>query len=515
MKQYLMYLRKSRADRDFSDEPVLQTLMRHKKRLDEFCLSHDIIVPEGNVLYEVAGADSIASRPKMMELLSMVESGDYEAVLCIDMDRLSRGSGADQALVINTFKYSRTKIITPSKSYDFNNETDEQFAELGLFIGRNEYRMIKKRLRQGKIDAVKEGKYPAGVPPYGYKTYKLKGQKGFSLEVVPEEAEIVRLIFRLYTEENMGGHKIASWLNQHGYRARQGKEWLAAHVNVIVSNPTYIGKVRYGHRTTINEIRNGEIVQVERNNDENQLICEGIHEPIITEEVFKIAEQIRKNHFKPHTRIAYETQNSLCGLVKCSRCGRTLILRSHDGIGRALYCPTPGCGTKSSYLDAVEERLLEFLRDWLSGYEHYEDEKEKTADITKQLEKSVKKVQQSLETEKKKQKRIYDLMEDNVYTVEEYKVRMVESKKRIGVLEASLSAETAKLDMAKAAEAQKASIAPIVKDAVDVYKALPNATEKNKWMKMVFAEIIYTKTVGGKGHRNDFDLEVFPRIPKA
>ena len=244
MKQYLMYLRKSRADRDAVDEPVLQTLQRHRSRLDEYCKQHRIFIPEENVLFEVSSADSIASRPMMMELLHRVESGLFAAVLCVDMDRLSRGSGADQALVINTFKYSGTKIITPSKTYDFANDMDEQFAELGLFMAKSEYRQIKKRMRQGKIDAVKEGKYPAANPPYGYKTYKLK-QKGFSLEVVPEQAEVVKIIFEKYVNENAGSQVIGRWLNEHGYRDQFGNLWSTSHITKILADPTYTGKVRY------------------------------------------------------------------------------------------------------------------------------------------------------------------------------------------------------------------------------------------------------------------------------
>lgn len=81
MEQYLMYLRKSRADRDAVDEPVQQTLQRHKARLDEYCRQHRIFIPDENILFEVSSADSIASRPMMIELLHRVETGAFTAVL--------------------------------------------------------------------------------------------------------------------------------------------------------------------------------------------------------------------------------------------------------------------------------------------------------------------------------------------------------------------------------------------------------------------------------------------------
>ena len=513
MYKYLMYLRKSRADRDFSEEPVMHTLQRHKKRLDEYCLAHDIIVPESNILYEVAGADSIASRPKMMELLSLVETGEYEGVLCVDMDRLSRGSGADQALVINTFKYSNTKIITPNKTYDFANDMDEQFAELGLFMAKNEYRQIKRRLRQGKIDAVKEGKYPSANPPYGYETYKLKGQKGFSLKIVPEEAEAVRLMFKMFTEDNLGGHRIAKWLNENGYRARNGTMWLAAHVNKILRDPTYTGKVRFAHRVTAKQMKNGKMVTVERNNDENQIICDGLHEAIISEDVFKSAETVRETHFIPHTRKSYSTQNPFAGLLVCAFCGKTLALRSPDPYGRAVFCPTPGCPTKSTYVKYIEEEVLEWLDDWLEEYRMLPVEADHAEEI-KARETALKKAETELKAETAKQNRIYSLLEDDIYSPEEYKTRMVESKKRISSIEETISQEQNLISELKQYAAQRDVLAPQMETVVDRYRSLPSAEEKNKLLKGIFVKIVYTKTVGGKTHGKDYELEVFPRIPK-
>lgn len=513
MKSYLMYLRKSRTDRDFTDEPIMQTLRRHKKRLDEYCIAHNIIVPEENILYEVAGADSIASRPMMMELLHRVETGAYEAVLCVDMDRLSRGSGADQALVMNTFKYSNTKIITPFKTYDFNDEMDEQFAELGLFIGRNEYRQIKKRLRQGKVDAVKEGKYPSSNAPYGYKTYKLPKQKGFSLEIVPEEAEIVRLIYRLYTEENLGGQAIAAWLNEHGIKNRQGNIWLSPLVNKILRDPTYIGKVRFAHRVNVNVMRDGQMTKAERNNDEHQLICDGLHVPIIDEDVFHKAERVRTTHFIPHTRKAFETQNPFCGLIKCAHCGRSMSLRSSDNYGRALYCDTAGCTTKGTYLGLVEQDVLQWLQEWLDGYKMLPKSESVHDDIdlhTKALEQA----EIDLKLEQHKQKRIYTLLEDGVYTADEYKQRMLESKKRVTQIEERISKEQEEICRLEEYSEQTESLVPRIQSVVERYHALPSAKEKNMLLKGILAKIVYTKDTGGKGHAKEYNLVIYPKIPK-
>ena len=88
-----MYLRKSQLDRDFEDVSVEETLKRHEKTLTEFCINNNLNVDL--VLKEVVSGESITSRPQMMKLLELINTGKYAGVICMDIDRLSRGSSMD------------------------------------------------------------------------------------------------------------------------------------------------------------------------------------------------------------------------------------------------------------------------------------------------------------------------------------------------------------------------------------------------------------------------------------
>lgn len=96
------------------------------------------------------------------------------------------------------FKFSNTLIITPSKTYDPNNEFDEEYFEFGLFMSRREYKTIRRRLVAGSDASRREGKYTGNVPPYGYARKKLKKEKGWTLEIIPDQAQVVRMIFDWY-----------------------------------------------------------------------------------------------------------------------------------------------------------------------------------------------------------------------------------------------------------------------------------------------------------------------------
>lgn len=509
MDRYLMYLRKSRADRDYLDEPVEATLSRHRARLEELCKSRKIVVEQ--VLSEVVSADSIAGRPQMMRLLSLVETGDYTGVVCVDMDRLSRGSGADQALVINTFKYSNTKIITPLKDYDFTNETDEQFAELGLFLGRSEYRMIRRRMMQGRIDATKEGKYVSGCAPYGYKTYKLCRQKGYSLEIIPEQADIVRKIFSLYVTENIGANAIAARLNQQGLRNQNGAIWKPNTITKILNDPTYTGKVRFREQMKKKEMRDGTVVSTHRRHPEEMIIADGLHEPIISQELFDAAQDEKKRHRTPHIRIDRTLHNPFCSLIICDQCGKNLVYRKEQGVTAAfLRCNTPGCPTKNVRADILEDRVLEALEDWLQGYVVKPPKDNRLPGLLKEKEK----VLSDLKAEEKRLDKISDLLEQGVYTVEDYTRRRDKTEKRTRTLSERLEELEKEIVDLQAYEASANAFSPRLRTIVEQYRSLGTAKEKNLLLKSVIHHIDYHKLAGGQKHRHDFDLTIYPLLPK-
>ena len=117
---YAIYLRKSRKDLDAEALGEGETLARHLSILKALAQRMELNVVR--VYAEVVSGESIDARPQMQELLRDVESGIYDGVLVVEVERLARGDTSDQGRVAKTFKFSDTLIITPSKTYDPNNE---------------------------------------------------------------------------------------------------------------------------------------------------------------------------------------------------------------------------------------------------------------------------------------------------------------------------------------------------------------------------------------------------------
>ena len=254
MERYVKYLRKSRFDRDYAELSIEETLKRHEAILDK--LASDRGYHIAKTYYEVVSGESIAARPEIQKMLNEVSAGLYTGVLVVDLERLARGNGADQAYISQVFQFSGTKIITPMKDYDPSNEFDEEYFEFGLFMSRREYKTITRRLIRGRDSSATEGKYIGSIAPYGYRRVKLPNEKGYSLEPHPDEAEVIKKIFDMYTHYS-GTKVIANYLNDHGVPTRHGDLWTYATISNIITNPIYMGKIRRGWSKQIKSLENG------------------------------------------------------------------------------------------------------------------------------------------------------------------------------------------------------------------------------------------------------------------
>jgi len=318
-EEYVIYLRKSRIDTEYGEA---ETLIKHERALTELAKQKNLTVTA--VYKEIVSGDTIAARPVMQQLLSEVEKGRWAGVLVMEVERLARGDTVDQGIVAQTFKYSGTIIITPAKTYNPENQFDEEYFEFGLFMSRREYKTINRRLQQGRIASVKQGNYIGSVAPYGYN--KIKKGHIYTLEINHDEAETVRKVFSLYTEEHLGVSNIANYLNRMDIPTRNGGKWNNGTVRGIIENPVYIGKIRWNARKTVKNMSGGVLKSSRPRNTEIMLI-DGIHEPIISDETFSAAQDIRTSRRISPVKASEGIVNPLTGLVVCSECGHKMVRR--------------------------------------------------------------------------------------------------------------------------------------------------------------------------------------------
>ena len=185
-KMYAMYLRKSRADLELEAMGEGETLAKHKAMLYALASRHDIH-PDQIVIYqEIVSGESLQDRPEALRLLDDVFAGKYAGVLVTEVERLARGNTKDQGEVAEAFQMSNTKIITPAKIYDPNDEFDQEYFEFGLFMSRREYKTIRRRMETGKLQTVLDGNYVLPQKVFGYNIEK-KGKNNRYLVINEED----------------------------------------------------------------------------------------------------------------------------------------------------------------------------------------------------------------------------------------------------------------------------------------------------------------------------------------
>jgi DNA invertase Pin-like site-specific DNA recombinase len=526
--KYCMYLRKSRKDDDIKSESIEETLARHEKALWELAERNGLTVE--CVHREVVSGETIEARPVMQQLLKEVEQGMWRGVLVMEVERLARGDTSDQGRVAKAFKYSETLIITPNKIYDPTNEFDEEYFEFGLFMSRRELKTITRRLQQGRIRSVLEGKYVGNTPPYGYRRIKLQGQKGYTLEEEPEEADVVRMIFKWYTDgekqpdgtnKRLGVSLIVRRLNELKIKPRKDDVWTTPSIRDILINPTYAGKVRWNWRRANKKLVDGKIT-VERPRSTDYIIADGLHKGIISEETFNRAQELMKQNPPRPVSVRKTVQNPLAGLVICGMCGRRMVRRPYsNGYPDTLMCPVTACKNVSSHLSLVEKRVIEGLKDWLAGYKlkwQIDDNPKKTTKSALDMaHKSLIKLEKNIETIRTQQSNLDDLLEQGVYDIDKYKQRSQILDERIKQAEKDYKELQDKLTDEEQREEARKVIIPKVEKLIETYHALPTPQAKNDLLKEVLEKVVYTKKQGGRWHTSpdDFELVLYPRLPRS
>lgn len=508
MAQYIEYLRKSQMDRDFEDLSVEETLNRHRAILGEFIRHERLNVTV--VLEEVVSGESLSARPKMLELLELVNTGEYDGVVCMDIDRLSRGSSAESGYIMQVLQVNNCKILTPQKTYDLNNEQDEQFADMKFMFSRYELQTINKRLKAGRATSAKEGKYIGSIAPYGYEIVKIKGEKGNTLKILPEEAKVVKMIFDWYTQDGLGTGQISNRLNDLHIRPRNAAEWISSTIRQVIDNEHYIGKTMAKKRPTKKMFVDGKLVKKPYRSKEYELY-EGRHEPIISEEQFELAQKIRKEKYVPPAKISFEISNPFAGILRCEICGslmnRVTPRLTSNAKPRFRCKKARNCGCKSHVAAEVEDAVLEAMKEWLDGYILTIGEEIPVEDDG--LETSLELLNKQLEDLFEQQDTICDLHEKKEYSDRLFKRRNAALEAEIEKVESDIADLEMKISERSEIQSAQLNIIPTTQRILEHYGEMTPG-EKNDLWKEVLGKITYRKTEKKGG----FDIAIYPKLPR-
>lgn len=320
VNQIIIYLRKSRAERN---ETVEEVLARHEKILQDYALqTFGEKIPEANIYREVVSGETLDERIEIKKVFERLENEPIKALLVVEPQRISRGRLTDCGRVIDILEYTDTWVVTVTKTYDLTNKYDRDLFEAQLTQGNKYLEYHKEIMDRGKNLSIREGKYVASTPPFGYDRKPL--DKGFMLVKDKEEAPIVETIFNLFVDENLSTKEVAEYLNKHQMKPRKNKLWDYQMVGHIMKNEVYYGSTAWGKRPTIKRLINGEITKIRVNADDYMLV-RGKHEAIVSKEKWDLAQEKIKGNPSSRTGLNRDLQNPLAGLVICSKCNHSMV----------------------------------------------------------------------------------------------------------------------------------------------------------------------------------------------
>lgn len=360
-EEILVYLRKSRAD-----DPLLTTeevLSNHESMLDEWAERNlPYPIPQENRYKEVVSGESIQDRLEFQRVLKMVESDSIKAVLVKELSRLGRPDKQEIGYISKIFRFTHTLVITPTRTFNIDDDFERKMFEQELEQGNFYLEYNKRILKAGRDLASKKGAY-LNLAPYGYDKTRIDDgrKKVSSLAINEEQANIVRMIFDWFVKENIGTQTISNRLNDMKIKPPKINVWRAEAIRDILENPIYIGMIRWNTRKGVWVVEDGEFKKTRPvNNGDDRILTKGLHDPIISEELFELAQEKRGRTHR--TCDNKHLRNPFASLLYCE-CGRAMSYRHKKGREPRLVCNGQKyCGTGSCQLEEIIELVIPGLQ---------------------------------------------------------------------------------------------------------------------------------------------------------
>ena len=340
-------------------------------------------------------ADLIAPRDNFKRMLSEAASGncEFSRILVDDTSRVARNT--QEALeIFSLLSFYDVHVNYVTQGIDTANETAEDLITINGLADSRYLKMLARETHRGIEGRVLNG-FSGGGRRYGYRTEPVFNGKvdiygqpeaiGYKMRIIPDEADTVIRIFRMFAEEGMSGKKIAKILNKE-YKEKGApvppnrRAWTVNTVQGgqkplrgILNNELYIGRY-FWNKTSIKKSPEGKrkIVLKDRSawrladHPELRIIPDDLWAKA-QERRGKVRKVVKRDYWKARN---FYTTNLLTGILKCGRCGGNIVIIYGGKYGRygcannfnkgAAICPN-GATVKRAVLDTAFAGYLESL----------------------------------------------------------------------------------------------------------------------------------------------------------
>ena len=417
------------------------SIFEQKRLLEEWCNNKGYDIYRCYSDSGISGKN-IKDRPELKALLSDAEEKKFDMVVSWKINRISRKL-SDVLKIVDILEKNNITFKSYSEPFETDTPAGKMQFQMMALIGEFERETIAQNVRMGCLARARDGRW-GGNRVLGYDIVPIEGtehkkRRDTQLIINKKEAEVVRLIFEEYS--NGKGYKaITNQLNKLGYKTKKGNDFSVGSIKDILTNPVYIGKIRYNVRQNWSEKRR-------RNINPNPIITDGIHEAIIDEKLWdKVQAVLESKQGKP-ARI-YDGEYPLTGILKCPKCGAGMVIMRttntlKDGTKRRIQYYACGswknkgtavCNSNSIRVDKANEYVFNKISELLSNQKMVESivnniNRERHKKI-KPAKKELERIDKELEKIDRKKTKLFEAYEEDLISKEEFKERKDELNKR-------------------------------------------------------------------------------------
>ena len=295
---------------------------------------------------------SVEGRPQFKQMLSDIENGkdDVDYVLVFKLSRFGRNA-ADVLSSLQKMQDYGVNLICVEDGIDRSKDAGKLMISVLSAVAEIERENILVQTMEGRKQKAREGKWNGGFAPYGYQL--VNGE----LIIAEDEAEIIRIIYDKFVNTTMGMAAIAAFLNNSGYKKKLRQNntiegFSTSFVKGVLDNPIYCGKLVFDRRKNEKILGTRNEYHIVKQKD--YLLSDGIHEAIISEEMWNQAHRKRQEtgvlQVKMHS---LEHEHILSGIIKCPVC----VSGMYGNVNRKKH-PDGGCYKDYFYYACKHRRLM-------------------------------------------------------------------------------------------------------------------------------------------------------------
>ena len=252
---------------------------------------------------------SVQKRPKFLVMMQDAREHKFDKIYTKSVSRFARNT--TQLLeAVRELRDLGIEVVFENENIHTFQPTSEIFLTIAATIAENDLEVDSARQRWSIQHRCENGWISVGSGLFG-----LKLTADNELEIVPEEAAVIRYIYESYVDGGIGSKRIADALNAAGVQSRNGYPWDAKHIIGLLRNEKYKGDALLQKKFTVDfltkkkKVNEGEIPQY---------YVEGNHEAIISPEVFEMVQQEMERRSKRGRRSGVHL---FSGKIRCGECG--------------------------------------------------------------------------------------------------------------------------------------------------------------------------------------------------